>query len=153
MQDVSLHPPAARSSGPARPSEDMGQHTYDDDDEEAYTPRRIWPTPPRYVARVLAPSEYPPVAAPLHPARAHGSLLGWCGLGLVVFTCSAASLVIVALYMDSALGQVRVASSRLTGVLEILSDNTTRLARLAALMEAWLGNTTLAGPALSPGGY
>jgi hypothetical protein len=131
----------------------MGQHNYDDDDEEAYTPRRIWPTPPRYVARVLAPREYPPVAVPAHPARSHASLLGWCGLGLVVFTCSAASLVIVALYMDSALGQVRDAAYRITGVLEVVSDNSTRLARLAALMEAWLGNTTLAGAPLSPGGY
>jgi len=141
----------------------MGQHNYDDDDEEAYTPRRIWPTPPRYVARVLGPREYPPAAG---QQRLNGSP-SWtfvcCAVGLVVFACSAASLVITALYIDSALGQVRDGANRITGLFEALADNTARLARLASLLDAWRGNATLvdawwgnatlmdAGP--PPGGY
>jgi hypothetical protein len=162
MESVSLHSPVVRSSGPLRRTDDMGQYTYDNE-EEAYTPRRTWSTTPRYAARVLDPNEYPQAVAPRHLAGAHKSMCMGCALGLAIFACSAASLVITALYVDSALWQVRDAASRITGVFGALGDNATRLARLVSLMEAWLGNTTatelwrgnttLAGASPPPGGY
>lgn len=138
MEDVSLHSPVVRSSGPARQA-DMGQYTYDDDDDEAYTPRRVWPVPPRYAARILTPREYPAVASPRQEAAACNALFFLTALGLVVFACSAASLVIVALFMNTARGQVTAAADR--------------IGRLTSLMEILLGNATLAVSGPTPGGY
>ncbi len=145
MQDVSLHSPVPRSSGAARRAGDMGQYTYDndnDDDGEAYAPHRIWPTMPRYAARVLSPREYPQAVAPHQQEVSRKPMYLVCALGLVVFACAAASFVIVALYMDSALGQVRHASYRIAAVVQAVSDNSARLARLASLLDAWVGNAT-----------
>lgn len=137
MEDVSLHSPVVRSSGPHGQAE-MGQYTYDDE-EDAYTLRRIWPTPPRYGARVLGPREYPAVVSPRRPEATHNALFFLTALGLVVFACSTASLVIVAVFMNSARGQVASAADR--------------IGLLTSLMEVWLGNATLAGAGLTQNRY
>lgn len=137
MEDVSLHSPVVRSSGPHGQAE-MGQYTYDDE-EDAYTLRRIWPTPQRYCARVLGPREYPGPVSPRRPEATHNALFFLTALGLVVFACSTASLVIVAVFMNSARGQVASVADR--------------IGRLSSLMEAWLGNATLAGAALTQNRY
>lgn len=137
MEDVSLHSPVVRSSGPHGQA-DMGQFTYDDEDD-AYTPRRIWPAQPRYAARVLGPREYPAAVSPRRPEATHNALFFLTALGLVVFACSTASLVIVAVFMNSA--RVQITSA------------TDQLARSVSLIELWLGNATLARPALSVAGY
>lgn len=153
MEDVSLHSPVVRSYGQTAPS-DMGQYTYEDEGEP-YTPRRIWPTPQRYAARILAPSA-PPAPPSRQPAVSHQTVVALTVLGLVIFTCSTASLVVVALLMDSTRGQVNSAAGRIAEALDALADNQTQLARLVSLMEAWLGNSTRQaawGPNPLPGGY
>jgi RecB family exonuclease len=115
----------------------MGQYAYEDDDEEGgYTPRRIWPAdysrPQRYGVRALAIRRLPeaPSSPPPGPIK-HSTLVLLAGVGLVVFACSTASLVIVAMLMDSTRVQV-------SAVLGELEQNRTQLAQLLTLMEAWL---------------
>lgn len=143
MDDVSLHSPVIRSSGPPA-SSDMGQYTYDDDEEGGYTPRRIWPADysraHRYAVRAL-PIRGAPAASPAPPALraiSPNMLALLTVVGLVVFTCSTASLVIVAMLMDSTRGQVSAAAAQIAEVRDTLGQNQTQLARLVALMEAWL---------------
>jgi len=140
---VSLHSPVIRSAGPPGPA-DMGQYTYDDEEEGGYTPRRIWPADysraQRYAVRAL-PIRAGPAAAPAAPALraiSPNALVLLTVVGLVVFTCSTASLVIVAMLMDSTRGQVSAAAAQIADLQDTLGQNQTQLARLAALMEAWL---------------
>lgn len=148
MDDVSLHSPVVRSSGPA-PVDRMGQYTYDDEDG-SYTPRRIWPAdyslPQRYAARVLSPREAPPTwAGPRQVSISHNALALLTVVGLVIFTCSTASLVIVAMLMDSTRVQVNTAAdqiARLQGTLGTaligIEQNRTQLDRLVSLMQFWV---------------
>lgn len=163
MKDVSLHPPVHKSSLSTRESDTLchteaGQYRYDDDDDddELFTPRRIWPTPPRYAARVISgPHE---VSVPSLPAQAprkglSPNMLGFlAAIGLVIFTCSTASLVLIAMLMDSTRNQVYAAAGKisvmqdvLTVALSALEQNQTQLVRLASMLETWLKNTTRQG--------
>jgi hypothetical protein len=158
MDDVSLHSPVVRSSGPPGPGE-MGQYTYEDR-EEAYTPRRIWPADHArhqwYGARPLSPRAPAEPAAPRQAGISHNTLACLAAVGLAIFACSTASLVIVAMLMDSTRGDVGAAASQIAGVrgaldrsLVELSQNRKQLAALLSLMDLWLGvfgvvNSTLA---------
>ena len=148
MEDVSLHSPVVRSTGPPGPSE-MGQFTYEDE-EGAYTPRRIWPVdyarPQRYWARPASPQDTPAPPTQRHTTISHTALALLTTVGLAIFTCSTASLVIVALLMDSTREEVNTAGKQIAGVqgtldkaLAGLDQNQKQLASLLSLMDLWLG--------------
>jgi hypothetical protein len=99
MDDVSLHSPVVRSSGPHGPS-DMGVYSYEDE-ESSFTPRRIWPAdlsrPQRYLARVITPRESPPPPQGRQITLSHTTLFLLAALGVAILVCSTASLVIVSM--------------------------------------------------------
>ena len=133
MEDVSLHSPVVRSTGPPGPSE-MGQFTYEDE-EGAYTPRRR-----------ASPQDTPAPPTQRHTTISHTALALLTTVGLAIFTCSTASLVIVALLMDSTREEVNTAGKQIAGVqgtldkaLAGLDQNQKQLASLLSLMDLWLG--------------
>ena len=152
MQDLSLHSPVPSGSAPVGPSE-LGQYSYEDDEESgAFTPRRVWPAdyarPHRYAVRALPVHEaqrVSPVSAP-RPATATAVAL-LTVIGLSIFVCSVASLVVVTLTMDV----IDAASKRilqLEGVVRALTGavlhNGTRVDRALSLVQlAWSLATNL----------
>lgn len=148
MDDVSLHSPVAMSTWPQPPSE-RGQLTYtDDEDDEPGAPDRIWPMPSRYGVRSLRFPEYPAVTSMPRPKMiSRNALVLLTVVGLVIFACSTASLVLVAMLMDSTRSQINSASIRLDGLEDYLSTDRAELAQLTLLMQQWLGNVTWPGAA------
>ena len=150
MQDVSLHPPAATGAAPAGPSE-MGVYAYEDDEDNGdYTPRRIWPADytrsHRYTVRAF-PIEEAQRVAPAPPPRGitANTLNLLTSVGLVIFVCSVASLVVVAMLMNSTQDQVNSAVDKisllqgaLTAMTMAMERNNTQLDRLVSLMHLWV---------------